>query len=216
MENSANGANPLQISAAQKILLLEKQMKSGANNFFWIAGLSLINTIVNTMGGSVTFIMGLGITQIIDGLARGLGADGGSNAMVISFLGLGIDIAIAGMFILFGVLARKRNRMVLLFGAILYIMDALIFLYVQDWYAALFHGLILLGLWRGYNAMGELGRLEDIPPYATFPMTTSDYMANAGSPLPTTLNNKGKKAMMIILLVLGGILAILSVIAFNK
>jgi len=216
MENSANGANPLQISAAQKILLLEKQMKSGANNFFWIAGLSLINTIVYTMGGSVTFIMGLGITQIIDGFARGLGADGRSNSIVISFLGLAIDAAIAGMFILFGMLARKRNHKVLLFGAILYIMDAFIFLALQDWYAALFHGLILLGLWRGYKAIGELGRLEDIPPYVNVPMTASDYMANAGSPLPTTLNNKGKKAMMIILLVLGGILAILSVIAFNK
>jgi hypothetical protein len=215
MENSANGANPLQVNAAQKKLLLEKQMKSGANNFFWIAGLSLINTVIYTMGGSVTFVMGLGITQIIDSLARRLGVDGGSNSMVIRFLGLGIDLAIAGMFMLFGVLSRKRNRKVLVFGAILYIMDALIFLYVQDWYALLFHGLMLFGLWNGYRAMGGLASLEENPATPT-PMTVSDYMAGTGGPMPVYLNGKGKKAMMIILLVLSGIMAILTFIAFNK
>lgn len=215
MENSANGANPLQISVVQKKFILEKRIKSGANNFFWIAGLSLINTIIYTMGGSVTFVMGLGITQIIDGLAQRLGADGGSNSIVISFVGLAIDVAIAGMFFLFGFLARKRNRMVLLFGAILYIMDAGIFLYVQDWYAALFHALMLIGLWNGYKAIGELDRLEESPTNAAVPMTASDYMVNAGSPFPTTLNKKGKKAMMIILLVITGILTVMTFIAFS-
>ncbi len=215
MENTTNGGNPPQISVAQKRLILEKRLKSGANNFFWIAGLSLVNTIIYTMGGSVTFVMGLGITQVIDGFARGLGADGGSNSIVISFVGLAIDVAIAGMFILFGFLARKRNRMVLVFGAILYIMDALIFVYVQDWYGALFHALMLIGLWNGFNAMGELDKLEENPSYAPVTMTASDYMANAGTPFPTTLNARGKKAMLIILLVLGGIFAVMTVIAFN-
>lgn len=216
MENTPNGGNPLQISVAQKRLILEKRLKSGANNFFWIAGLSLVNTIIYTVGGSVTFVMGLGITQVVDGFARGLGADGGSNSIIISFVGLAIDAAIAGMFVLFGILARKRNRMALTFGAILYIMDALIFVYVQDWYGALFHALMLIGLWNGYKAMGELEKLEENPNAASVPMTASDYMANAGSPFPTTLNNKGKKAMMIILLVIAGILTILSFIAFNN
>ncbi len=214
MENTTNGENPLQISAAQKKLILEKRIKSGANNFFWIAGLSLINTIIYITGGSVTFVMGLGITQIVDGFARGLGADGGSSSIVISAVGLGIDLAIAAMFVLFGMLSRKGNRMVLMFGAILYIMDALIFVYVQDWYAALFHALMLIGLWNGYKAMGELDRLEENPSDAPVTMTASDYMANAGSPF-SALNARGRKAMLIILLVLGGIFAVMTVIAFN-
>ena len=215
MENTNNGGNPLQISVAQKRMVLEKRLKSGANNFFWITGLSLVNTIIYVMGGSITFVMGLGITQVVDGFTRGLGADGGSSSVVISFVGLAIDAAIAGMFILFGILARKRNRLVLVFGAILYIMDALIFVYVQDWYGALFHALMLIGLWNGYKAMGELEKLEESPTYATVPMTASDYMANAGTPFPTTLNDKGKKAMMIILLVITGIFTMMTFIAFN-
>lgn len=215
MENTTNGGNPLQINAAQKKLILEKRIKSGANNFFWIAGFSLINTVIYITGGSVNFVMGLGITQVVDGIARGLGSDGGSNAIVISAVGLGIDLAIAAMFVLFGMLSRKGNRMVLAFGAILYIMDALIFVYVQDWYAALFHALMLIGLWNGYKAMGELDRLEENPSDAPVPMTASDYMANAGGPFPTTLNARGKKAMLIILLVLGGILAVLTVVGMN-
>jgi hypothetical protein len=210
MNNSANGANPLQINSAQKKLILEKQMKSGASIFFLIAGLSLVNTFISTMGGSVTFVMGLGITQIIDGLAQKLGADGGSNSAMISFVGLGINIAIAGMFILFGVLSRKCNRKVLAFGAILYIMDALIFLYWQDWYSLLFHGLMLLGLWNGYQAISGLNRLEENPE-ADVPLS---YMPGV-TPVPVTLNKKGKKAMLIILLVLGGIFAVMTVIAFN-
>jgi hypothetical protein len=210
MENSANGANPLQTNTAQKKLILEKQMKSGANNFFWIAGLSLINTVIYTMGGSITFVMGLGITQIIDGYTRGLGADGGSNSALISFIGLAVNIATAGMFILFGVLSRKCNRKVLLFGGILYFMDALIFLSVQDWYSMLFHGLMLIGLWNGYKAMGGLARLEENPA-ADVPLS---YMPGV-LPGPVPLNDKGKKAMLIILLVLGGILAVMTFIAFN-
>jgi len=210
MENSANGANPLQTNAAQKKLILEKQMKSGASIFFWIAGLSLINTIIYTMGGSVTFVMGLGITQIIDGLARGLGADGGSNSALISFAGLAVNIAIAGMFILFGVLSRKQNRKVLLFGGILYIMDALIFLYVQDWYSVLFHGLMLIGLWNGYKAMGGLARLEENPA-ADVPLSYIPGVMTA----PVSLNKKGKKAMVIILLVITGILTVMTFIAFS-
>ena len=215
MENTTNGGNPPQISAVQKKLILEKRIKSGANNFFWIAGFSLINTIIYITGGSVNFVMGLGITQIVDGIARGLGADGGSNSIVISAVGLGIDLAIAAMFVLFGMLSRKGNRMVLMFGAILYLMDALIFVYVQDWYAALFHALMLIGLWNGFKAMGELDRLEENPSDAPVTMTASDYMANAGSPFPTTMNARGRKAMLIILLVLGGIFAVMTYITFS-
>ena len=38
------------------------QLKSGASWFYWIAGLSLINSIAAVSGGSWRFILGLGIT----------------------------------------------------------------------------------------------------------------------------------------------------------
>src|SRR4051794_33834386 len=41
---------------------LEKQIKSGADWFFWIAGLSLVNSFVALSGKGWGFILGLGIT----------------------------------------------------------------------------------------------------------------------------------------------------------
>ena len=47
-------------------LKIESKFKSGASWFFWIAGLSIINSIILLAGGQWNFIVGLGVTQIID------------------------------------------------------------------------------------------------------------------------------------------------------
>ncbi len=150
-----------QVMLAKTMMTLETRIRNGANNFFWIAGLSLVNTFIFLSGGSTSFVMGLGITQIIDGLAQGLAEESAVSAGMINAIALLIDAVIAGMFILFGVLARKKNRTVILFGGILYLMDALIYLLVQDWYAMLFHGLMLVGLWNAFRATGQLQKMEE-------------------------------------------------------
>ena len=47
------------------------QLKNGANWFYWIAGLSLVNSAIFAFGGHVSFIAGLAYTQIIDAVERG-------------------------------------------------------------------------------------------------------------------------------------------------
>ncbi len=47
----------------------EAAVKSGANWFVWIAILSIINSVIVTMNGNLNFIIGLGITQIVDALS---------------------------------------------------------------------------------------------------------------------------------------------------
>jgi hypothetical protein len=51
---------------------LAHTLKSGGNWFFWIAGLSLITSILSLSGANWRFFLSLGITQIIDGFAAGL------------------------------------------------------------------------------------------------------------------------------------------------
>ncbi|MCK4829211.1 hypothetical protein KA005_76515, partial [bacterium] len=69
----------------------EKQLKSGANWFFWIAGLSLVNTIVFLFDGSIYFVVGLGITQIVDGIFYILGTEFSPNlAPFFQIVGLAI------------------------------------------------------------------------------------------------------------------------------
>src|SRR5688572_28411552 len=48
---------------------LEMRLKSGASWFYWIAGLSIINSIAALSGAGWGFIVGLGVTQIVDEFA---------------------------------------------------------------------------------------------------------------------------------------------------
>lgn len=36
-----------------------QQAKSGANWFFWIAGMSIFNSLIQLLGGSLNFVIGL-------------------------------------------------------------------------------------------------------------------------------------------------------------
>ena len=65
---------------------LRAQMQSGARWFYWIAGLSLINSIAAVSGSNWSFLAGLGITQLISGFALGLAEDVGGAVNVIAFM----------------------------------------------------------------------------------------------------------------------------------
>lgn len=49
-----------------KVGSLHGQMKSGAYNFFWIAGLSMATSIFFLFSTRTNFVVGLGITQFMD------------------------------------------------------------------------------------------------------------------------------------------------------
>ena len=53
----------------KKQMMTESRLKKGAGWFFWIAGLSILNSIIGLTGGGVNFILGLGLSQIIDAIA---------------------------------------------------------------------------------------------------------------------------------------------------
>jgi hypothetical protein len=81
---------------------VKNQFDNGLSWFFWIAGLSIVNTIVYITGGNYNFIIGLGITQVIDGFVAEIQGTG----MYIALL---IDILVAGGFALLGFLGRKKS-----------------------------------------------------------------------------------------------------------
>lgn len=127
----------------------EAQLKSGASWFYWIAGLSLINSIAAFSGGDWRFILGLGITQIIDAFGSQLG---GAGRIVV----LVLDLIAAGVFVLFGVLAHKRHTWAFITGMVLFALDGVIFLIVQDWLGVGFHVFVLYCFFRGLKACREL------------------------------------------------------------
>src|SRR5215467_594743 len=87
---------------ASEAAICVARTQSGANWFFWIAGLSLVNSVILMVGGKWSFLAGLGVTQIIDALAGALSDKLGAGATAFALF---LDLCAAGVIVLFGVLA---------------------------------------------------------------------------------------------------------------
>ena len=150
-------------SKIEEKLKIENQFKAGADWFFWIAGLSLINSIVILSGNDWGFIIGLGITQIVDFL----GSEFGLAGKIIAFC---FDLITAGIFVGFGFLARKRYTWAFVIGMILYALDGLIFLLGPDLLSIGFH---LLALFFIFNGLKANLKLREIEQQSTPPLTVN-------------------------------------------
>jgi hypothetical protein len=141
-------------SAVTERLKLETQFKSGANWFFWIAGMSLVNSVVGMFGGQWGFLIGLGITQVIDAALTTPEGDVGTR-----LLGPLLTAAVAGVFIACGHFAREGKRTAFITGMVLYVLDSLIFVLVRDFLAVALHAVALFFLMKGMHAKDQLDRL---------------------------------------------------------
>jgi hypothetical protein len=145
--------------AVQRRLMLDSKFKGGANWFFWIAVLSLVNTIVVLAGSHWSFVVGLGVTQIIDSIAVALTRDTSSKTLGM-VVALALDVFVAGFFLLFWLFAHRKHVSAFLLGMTLYAADGLLFAWVEDWLSVGFHCLVLYWLFGGLKACRDLMRLE--------------------------------------------------------
>lgn len=150
-----------QITLLEEKIKVESLFRGGADNFFWIAGLSLINSIIDLMGGRWTFLIGLGITQLIDGISVAIAEEIGANwVMIVKIIAFVVDMGIAGIFVVFGILARRRHKWAFIIGMVLYALDGLILLIGPDWFGIGFHLFILYGLYVGLQSITKLRGIE--------------------------------------------------------
>lgn len=111
---------------------------SGARWFWWIAGLSLINLVLQHSGSDINFVVGLGATTIADIMFSG--------NLPVALL---IDASALGFFALMGWQALRGNLWAFYLGGAMYLLDALIYVWVQDWMSVAFHGLALYFIAQG-------------------------------------------------------------------
>ena len=130
------------------------QQSSGAKWFYWIAALSLINSAIFAFGGNISFILGLAVTQVVDGLFEVAISSGAPSA--IKAIAVVIDLAIAAMFALFGYYANKGMALAFIVGIVIYVFDGLVYLAVSDMLAAGFHAFALFFIIRGFLASRKL------------------------------------------------------------
>lgn len=133
---------------------LVAQAKGGANWFYWIAGLSLVNSLIFLFGGNWSFFAGLGITQIIDAIvAQGSELDGISTIKIIAFV---IDVIIAGIFVLCGLWANKLQTWAFVAGMIFYLLDGILVLILGAYLPAAFHLFALYMIFKGLSAARQI------------------------------------------------------------
>ena len=151
---STDGSRPFNREA--EVAEITQRMKRGANNFYWIAALSVINSILSMTGSGTYFVIGLAVTLIADGITIGLSQSLPEAALIVKIVGLVVSVLIAGVFALFGYFAAQGKRWAFLVGMVLYGLDGLIMLAFADWIGVLFHAYFLWGLFGGWRALGEL------------------------------------------------------------
>ncbi|MEN6571024.1 MAG: hypothetical protein ABFD24_04195 [Anaerolineaceae bacterium] len=160
-----------QMYLIQKKLSLESSFRGGISWFYWIGGLSIINSLIYWIGGSVTFVVGLGVTQVIDGFTTVFAEDYVNIAATIRIVGAVLDLFFAGLFLGFGLLGRKRHLWAVITGMVLYGLDAVLLIFFKDWLGVAFHGLAVWGLVRGMQSLNKLKELEQTSPIPTTPLT---------------------------------------------
>jgi MFS family permease len=127
---------------------LEAQRRSGAQWFYWVAGLSLINSVVALAGQEWRFILGLGITQLVQEMAQESGSAGTAAGVV--------GLVFIACFALLGHRAVDGRRWAFVVGMVVYGLDGVIFLLAQHWIGVGFHVFALVMIGKGYVAARQL------------------------------------------------------------
>jgi len=147
-------------STASEMLALHMQGRKGANWFYWVAGLSLVNSAVILGGGSIFFVIGLGVTLMADSLAAAISQHHPEAVWIVKGVALAFDVFVAAVLVGFGWLSARRYLALFGVGMALYLVDGLIFLSFQDWLSVAFHGYALFWMWSGFQAFRKLRVLE--------------------------------------------------------
>jgi|RhiMethySRZTD1v2_1073278.scaffolds.fasta_scaffold43350_6 hypothetical protein len=152
---ASGSPEPARLELEQRIAL-ENRFRSGANWCYWIAGLSLVNSVASLMESDWRFAAALGITQICDAIALIAAQKSPNAAMVIHAVVIIADLGAAACFVLLGLLARQKKIWAFVAAMALYAIDSMIVLWLRDILGIAIHAFALLGLYGGMKACRQL------------------------------------------------------------
>ena len=138
---------------------LATKYRSGANWFFWIAGLTIVTSILSYTGANWRFLISLGTTQLIDALANAFSAELGGAPKIIALV---LDLILTGVFVVFGVLANKKFLWAYILGMAVFTLDGVVSLLVQDWVGVIAHVVVLVFMVPGFMAGRKLVEIEQM------------------------------------------------------
>jgi len=161
-------ADQAAVATAYEDEVLAGQVRGGANWFYWIAGLSAINSVIYIFGSSVAFLAGLGFTQLAEQLVD-IGIENGLPS-ALKVVAIVLNFVVVAMFALFGYYANKRFSAAFIVGIVLYLLDGLLLLLLGIVLSAGFHAFALFFIIRGFLACRTLNsQQKGVPAFQTPP-----------------------------------------------
>ena len=142
--------------------LLKAKIAGGAGWFFWIAGLSLFNSLVVMFHGSFTFVVGLFTTRFIDYMLNAF------HYPVFKGIAIAINLVIIAIYAGIGVGAKKSLVWVFITGLVLYVIDTVLLVFIalranamgDEMFSGIFHLLALVSIWGGLQASMKLKKMQ--------------------------------------------------------
>jgi hypothetical protein len=161
MSNTGTALAPTPTQGPNQALVEEKlklqgRVRSGAGWLFAVAGFSVINSTLVFFNANLHFIVGLGITQIADGVGKRAGSAGAIAVFIVSLF-------MAGLFALFGKFAREENQWAFIAGMVIYGLDGLIFLAFGEMLDLAFHAFAIYCMFQGLRALNALNKVNAQP-----------------------------------------------------
>lgn len=155
-----NESSPVEAAALAHYQQLHAKLRNGANWFYWIAGLSVVNSLILLADGNRQFVVGLGITQVVNAIAVEVGKQNPDAAHVCTIVAGVFTCVAAAVFAAFGFGSRRRLTWVFICGMLLYTLDGLLLLIGPDLFSFGFHIFALFGIFGGFSACRQLNALD--------------------------------------------------------
>lgn len=143
-----------------RVAALKQTGDNGANWFYWVAGLSLVNTGINLFGGGLYFVVGLGVTLIADVISMQAATEEPEIAAAAKAISIAFTLFVALVLCGFGWLSRKRILPLFAIGMALYTLDGLLFVMFQDWMSVAFHAFALYSMIGGFMAYRQMNIMQ--------------------------------------------------------
>jgi hypothetical protein len=156
-DESAGSNDPPKVSEREAAQAARGQawnrLQAGANWFFVVAGLTLVNTFLAMFNGRMRFIFGLGICDLFNALVR--------EGMISVGTVYVIDVIITAVFAFVGLRSRRGIQLWFAAGMFLYALDGLLSLYLHWYRHAGFHLVALYCMWQGFRQIKRLRQAEE-------------------------------------------------------
>ena len=111
-----------------------EQAKKARGWFAAIAAFSFINSLLIMFGAEVSFVIGLGVTQVVDAVVMAIREEVGvASASALSVVGMGINLCILGVVMVIWWFCGKGSRPAYIIGMVILIFFPELTTFLPDW-----------------------------------------------------------------------------------